>query len=73
MFLAVLWPLRYTLSVRDVAELLLDRGSAVTHETIRDWEFRFAPLLANRLRAKRRRRTGVSWYIDETYVKVADP
>ena len=41
------------------------------HETIRDWEFRFAPLLANRLRAKRRGRAGVSWYIDETYVKVA--
>ena len=50
---------------------LLQRGYAVTHETVRDWEFRFAPLLANRLRAKRRGRTGVSWYIDETYVKVA--
>ena len=69
--LAVLWRLRYKLSFRDVAELLLERGYAVTHETIRDWEFRFAPLLANRLRAKRRGRAGVSWYIDETYVKVA--
>ena len=48
--LAVLWRLRYKLSFRDVAELLLERGYAVTHETIRDWEFRFAPLLANRLR-----------------------
>ena len=47
------------------------RGYAGTHETVRDWEFRFAPLLADRLRAKRRGRTGVSWYIDETYVKVA--
>ena len=69
--LAVLWRPRYKLSFRDVAELLLERGYAVTHETIRDWEFRFAPLLANRLRAKRRGRAGVSWYIDETYVKVA--
>ena len=69
--LAVLWRLRYTRSFRDVAELLLQRGYAVTHETVRDWEFRFAPLLANRLRAKRRGRTGVSWYIDETDVKVA--
>ena len=69
--LAVLWCLRYKLSFRDVAELLLERGYAVTHETIRDWEFRFAPLLADRLRAKRRGRAGVSWYIDETYVKVA--
>ena len=69
--LAVLWRLRYKLSFRDVAELLLERGYAVTHETIRDWEFRFAPLLAERLRTKRRGRAGVSWYIDETYVKVA--
>ena len=69
--LAVLWRLRYKLSFRDVTELLLERGYAVTHETIRDWEFRFAPLLADRLRAKRRGRAGVSWYIDETDVKVA--
>ena len=58
MLLAVLWRLRYTLRFRDVAELLLERGYAVTHETIRDWEFRFAPLLAERLRTKRRGRAG---------------
>ena len=52
--LAVLWRLRYKLSFRDVGELLLERGYAVTHETIRDWEFRFAPLLVNRLRANLR-------------------
>ena len=40
---AVRWRLRYKLSVRDVAELLLPRGFEVTHETIRAWEFRFAP------------------------------
>jgi putative transposase len=68
---AVLWRLRYKLSLRDVAELLLVRGFAVTHETIRDWEARFAPLLAERLREKRRGRRCVSWYLDETYVKVA--
>ncbi len=67
----MLWRLRYKLSFRDVAELLLQRRYEVTHETIRSWEFRFAPLLADRLRAKRRGRAGVSWYIDETYVKVA--
>jgi putative transposase len=68
--LAVLWRLRYKLSFRDVAELLLDRGFQVTHETVRSWEFRFAPLLADELRAKRRGSAGVSWYLDETYVKV---
>ena len=69
--LAVLWRLRYKLSFRDVAELLLQRGFRVPHETVRAWEFRFAPLLAERLRAKRRGRAGVSWYLDETYVKVS--
>ena len=41
--LAVLWRLRSQLGFRDVAELLL-RGCMVTHETVRGWEFRFAPL-----------------------------
>ena len=68
---AVLWRLRYKLSLRDVAELLLVRGYTVTHETVREWEARCAPLLADRLREKRRGRRSVSWYLDETYVKVA--
>ena len=70
MLLAVLWRLRYKLGFRDVAELLLQRGFEISHETIRAWEFRFAPLLADRLRAKRRGHAGSSWYLDETYVKV---
>ena len=39
--MAVLWRLRYKLGFRGVAELLLQRGYAVTHETIRDWELRY--------------------------------
>ena len=69
--LAVLWRLRYKLGFRDVAELLLQRGYEVTHETIRGWEARFAPLLGERLRARRRGQASRSWYIDETYLKVA--
>ena len=42
--LVVLWRLRYTLSLRDVAEMLLERGVVFTHETVRDGETRFAPL-----------------------------
>ncbi len=68
---AVLWRLRYKLGFREVAEWLLERGYEVTHETVRDWEARFAPLLSGRLRSKRRGRAGRSWYIDETYVKVS--
>jgi len=68
--LVVLWRLRYTLSLRDVAEMFLDRGFVFSHEAVRDWEARCAPLLTARLRAKRRGTAGVKWHADETYVKV---
>ena len=42
----------------------------LSHETVRDWEARFAPLLTTRLRAKRRGMTGTKWYADETYIRV---
>jgi putative transposase len=68
--LAVLWRLRYKLSLRDVAEMFLERGFVFTHETLRDWEARFAPLIADQLRTRRRGQAGASWYVDETYLKV---
>ena len=68
--LAVFWRLRYKLSLRDIAEVFLERGFLFTHETIRDWETRFAPLIADQLRAKRRGHAGTSWYVDETSLKV---
>jgi transposase-like protein len=68
--LVVLWRLRYKLSLRDVAELFLERGFVFTHETVRDWEERFAPFIADHLRKKRCGQVGRSWYVDETYIKV---
>jgi putative transposase len=68
--LVVLWRLRYTLRLRDLAELFLARGFVFSHEAVRDWEARFAPLLTARLRAKRRGQGGTKWHADETYVKV---
>ena len=68
--LVVLWRLRYKLSLRDLAEMFLERGISFTHETAREWEMRFAPLLAEQLRTKRRGQAGRSWYVDETYIKV---
>ena len=44
--LVVLWRLRYKLSLRDLAEMFLERGFEFTHEAARDWETRFAPLIA---------------------------
>jgi transposase-like protein len=68
--LVVVYRLRYKLSLRDVAEMFLERGFECTHEAVRDWEARFAPLLADQLRVKRRGQVGVSWHVDETYLKV---
>ena len=69
--LAVLWRLRYKLGFRDVADLLLQRGFKVSYETVRIWEFRFAPLVSENFRVKRRGAAGHSWYLDETYIKVS--
>ena len=69
--LVVLWRLRYKLSLRDLAEMFLERGFEFTHEAVREWEARFAPLLADQLRAKRKGQAGRSWHVDETYIRVA--
>lgn len=68
--LVVLWWLRYTLRLRDLSEVFLVRGFVFSHEAVRDWEARFAPLLAEWLRAKRRGQVGVRWHADETDVRV---
>ena len=47
--MAVLWRLRYKLGLRDVAELLLQRGFEISYETIRAWEYQFAPLVSKKL------------------------
>ncbi len=68
--LVVLWRLRYKLSLRDLAEMFLERGFVFTHEAVREWEARFAPLLTAQLRAKRRGTAGAKWHADETYIRV---
>ena len=51
--LVVLWRLRYKLSLRDLAEMLLEWGFVFPHEAVRQWEATFAPLLTARLRKHR--------------------
>ena len=69
-FQALLCQLRYKLSYRDVAEFFLVRGFEFTHETVRDWEERFAPIFADEFRAKRKGKVGKVWHVDETYIRV---
>jgi len=68
--LVVLWRLRCKRSLRDLAELFPERGLVSTHEAVREWEERFAPPLAERLRAKRHGVAGTGWHVDETSVEV---
>ncbi len=66
---AVWMYLRFTLSFRDVEDLLAERGIEVSYETIRRWVVVFGPAIARRLRARRpipHRR----WHLDEVFVRI---
>ena len=69
-FEIVLCRLLYKLSLRNLAQMFLLRGFEFTHEAVRDWEERFAPLLAEQIRRQRKGKVGRRWYVDETYIKV---
>ncbi len=67
----VLWRLRYKLSLRDLPEMFALRGIMFSYEAVREWEAKLTPALADELRHRRKGRIGCSWYVDETYLKVA--
>src|SRR5204863_2098005 len=67
--LAVRWYVRFSLSYRDVEELLAERGIEVDHVSIYRWVQRFAPEFAEAARA-RQHVVGDRWHVDETYLKV---
>ncbi|WP_043837900.1 IS6 family transposase [Muricoccus aerilatus] len=71
--LVVLWRLRYRLTLRDLAEMFLQRGFVFSHEAVREWEAKLTPVLADELRLDRPGEGGAgrrSWHVDETYVRV---
>ena len=55
--LVVLWRLRYKLSLRDLAEMVLTRGFTFSYEAVRDWEAKLTPALAENLRRRRKAAT----------------
>src|ERR1700758_4697240 len=67
--LAVGWYLRFSLSYRDVEELLAERGLHADHVTVWRWVQRYAPEMERRLRS-RLSPTKDSWRVDETYIRV---
>src|SRR3712207_423777 len=67
--LCVRWYLAYNLTLRDLEEMMAERGISVDHATIHRWIVRYSPELLNRFNARKRVVTG-KWHIDETYIKV---
>jgi len=61
--------LRFTMSFRDVEDLLAERGIAVTYETMRRWVNHFGPMIAADLR-RRRPKPHTTWHLDEVYLKI---
>ena len=62
--------LRFTLSYRDVEELLTKRGVDVSYETVRRWVLKFGPVIARRLR-RLRPQPSKCWPLDEMVVRIA--
>src|ERR1700690_3128454 len=60
---------RFTLSFRDVEDLLAERGILVSYETVRRWVNHFGPRIAADLR-KRRPKPYTTWHLDEVYLKI---
>src|SRR3954462_11434804 len=62
--------LRFTLSYRDVEELLAERGLEVSYETVRRWVLKFGPGIARKLR-RCRPKPSDRWHLDEMVVRIA--
>ena len=67
--LCVRWYLAYGLSLRDLKEMMAERGISIDHSTINRWVIHFSPLLLKRFNRRKRAVCG-KWHMDETYIKV---
>ena len=67
--LCVRWYLRFKLSLRDLVEMMAERGLSMAHTTIMRWVQRYAPEFVKRWN-RFGRPVGQSWRVDETYVKI---
>ncbi|WP_244622890.1 IS6 family transposase, partial [Microvirga brassicacearum] len=67
--LCVRWYLAHNLSLRNLEEMMAERGISVDHATIHRWIVRYSPELLERFNRRKRAVTG-QWHIDETYIKV---
>ncbi len=72
--LAVMMYVRFPLSLRNVEDLLHERGIDICHETVRYWWNRFGPLFAAEIRKSRIRNPRLysnwQWHLDEVFLKI---
>ena len=66
----VRWYLRFSLSLRDVEELMAERGLSVDHTTVWRWVQAYAPEIRKRMQGHVKYKL-TTWFMDETYVQVA--
>ena len=70
MLTCVRWYVAYPLSLRDIEEMMQERGVFVSHSTVHRWSIKVAPVMAAIFR-RHKRHVGVSWLMNETQIKVA--
>ena len=66
---SIRWYLAYSLSYRDIEEMMKERGFEVDRSTIQRWVVHYSPKLEEAFH-KKKRRPGMRWRLDETYIKV---
>jgi len=69
LLLCVRWYAAYPLSLRHIEEMMAERGVVVDHATVHRWAIKMLPVLGAVFR-RRKRPVGLSWRMDETYIKV---
>jgi len=68
--MAVRWYLAYSLSYRNIEELMAERGVTLDHSTVNRWVVKYSPKLEAEFTKKYKRKTNSSWRMDETYIKI---
>jgi putative transposase len=69
MLMCVRWYVAYGLSVRNLEEMMAERGIGVDHSTVYRWAIKLLPILRKAFR-RPKRPVGKSWRVDETYIKI---
>jgi len=68
--MSVRWYLAYSLSYRNIEELILERGVKMDHSVVSRWVLEYAPQLEEEFRKHYKKKVNGSWRMDETYIKV---